>query len=158
VSIARTVDLESARAAAALHLPQQPELAQHASAAAATAAPAADAAPEPSAAELREQRAMLVAAVRILLDKGAQSLALRWGEHWKMDAAESESIAAPLVEIIEREFGTLANTPESRLLLAVGLYAAPRMLMQMSATSAPSGPATPHAAADSITVAGERVA
>lgn len=94
----------------------------------------------------------LAAMVGMLLDKVALSVALRWGDHWKLDAGERDAIAGPLTEIAERELGKMGDTPEDRLLLAVGVYAVPRLLLSIAA------PATSPASAETLNVSGERVA
>lgn len=87
----------------------------------------------------REQMQLMV---KNLLGTLSMAAAAKWGGHWVVSDKEADSIASPAVEVIELELGTLANDPWSRLWMALGMFAVPRMVLSMGgASSSTSSPA-----------------
>ncbi len=123
--IARTVDLERARAAAERELAGVERLRD-----------VAGVGQVPDNAGALPGREQLTIFAKLVLCKGAGFAAQRWGEHWNIDEPEADAIAVPLLDVIELETGTLATDPWSRLWLALGMYAAPRLLMGLFAAPA----------------------
>jgi hypothetical protein len=75
----------------------------------------------------RKAGAMRVA-FKLGLLKCSNLAAQRWGARWNMDEAEATAIADPLVEVVERLIGSVSDDPYTRCALAIGMYAAPRIL------------------------------
>lgn len=143
-------DAHAALSAAHVFLPERPALAP---------TPPGEEHEQPSddaSASSAAAAANLCAMIAMLLDKVTRSVALKHGAHWIMDPAERESIATPLAQIAERELGKFGDSPEDRLMLAVGIYAVPRLLLSITAPAVAK--ATSTSRSETVEVDGERVA
>lgn len=127
----RTCDLERAREAARTALSGVENLRPKPGAAAA----------DPTRPPGMSRDAMLKAA-KLAMWKLADEASKQWGEVWSIGEEEAESIAVPLIDVIEFEFGTMQQDPWSRLYLALGFYAIPRMLVNVLGGQAPQAPSS----------------
>lgn len=114
-----------------------------------------DAPSEEQQAEHAQGRAQMHASIVTLLGKASMGAAAKWGGHWLIETQEAEAIATPAVEVIELELGTLPKDPWSKLLMALGMFAVPRLIQQFlgnpNAPAPAAAAATPAAPASSIT-------
>lgn len=65
--------------------------------------------------------------VQLVCWKLSNGAAKRWGAQWEMQELEASEIATASIDVIELEMGKVPDDPWSRLCLALGMYAAPRL-------------------------------
>jgi hypothetical protein len=130
----RTCDVERARAAAEKHLRGVEHL-------------RADEPAAPEDPKAKAQREQLHKMLQLLCWKLSNGAAKRWGAHWEIEQPEAAEIATAAIDVIELEMGKVPDDPWSRLYLALGMYAAPRLFATFFGEKAiapeTAAPATP---------------
>jgi hypothetical protein len=81
------------------------------------------------------EKAQSIHTVTMVLGGVFEVLAVRLGEHWRLDPKEANAIAVPAVEVMDKYLPEFENGPEVALVAAVGMVVLPRVLAQKQLSS-----------------------
>jgi len=76
------------------------------------------------------KNAQSIAMVTMVLGGVFEVLAVRLGDHWRLDPKEAKAIAEPAVAVLDKYLPDFESGPELALVASVGMVVMPRVLKQ----------------------------